>query len=189
VRPTVRPTDRPTGRPTGRIWWNGGWRTLIGVTALTGYTIGGTYYYPQDYVSVAQPACTGYTDDGCALRWQDVSTNDGSTIPQCVQFCPRDRTAAPPPEAAAPAEARPGSCEVDVFVDLDLAGDNFRTTEDQPSLGNWDKVIRSINVISGTWDFFTESDYGGDSMRLTPGTYRDLGDNWQDQIGSFHCVQ
>jgi len=173
-----------TGR---RFWWRGGWHTLIGVGLLTGYAIGPDCYYPEGYVALAEPVCTGYTDDGCTLRWQDVAADDGSTIPSCVQFCPRVRKAvAPAPVAAAPR----GGCEVEVFKDPNLAGGSFRTAEDQPLLNDdWDKKIASINVISGTWDFTTEQQYNGDAMRLTPGTYRDLGPNWVDQISSFMCAQ
>ena len=181
-----------TGR---RFWWRGGWRTLIGVGLLTGFAIGPDFYYPEGYVALSQPACTGRTDDGCALRWQDVAADDGSTIPQCVQFCPRVRTtaapapAAPPPAPPAAAAPRAG-CEVEVFKDKNLSGGSFKTSEDQPLLNDeWDKHIASINVISGTWDFSTEQQYNGDAMRLTPGAYRDLGPNWDGQISSFMCAQ
>jgi hypothetical protein len=175
-----------TGR---RFWWRGSWRTLIGITLLTGFAIGPDFYYPEGYVAAAEPVCTGYTDDGCALRWQDVAADDGSTIPQCVEFCPRVRKAVTP--APAPVAAAPRSgCEVEVFKDTNLAGASFRTAEDQPILNDeWDRKIASINVISGTWDFTTEQQYNGDAMRLTPGTYRDLGPNWIDQISSFMCAQ
>ena len=174
-----------TGR---RFWWRGSWRVLIGITLLTGFAIGPDFYYPEGYVALAEPVCTGFTDDGCTLRWQDVAADDGSTIPQCVEFCPRVRKAVsqPAPVAAAPR----GACEVEVFKDPNLAGGSFRTGEDQPLLNDdWDKKIASINVISGTWDFTTEQQYNGDAMRLSPGTYRDLGPNWVDQISSFMCAQ
>ncbi len=95
--------------------------------------------------------------------------------------------AAAPPVAAA--EPRKG-CEIEVFSDRNLSGASFKTTEDQPLLNDqWDKKISSINVISGTWDFSTEAQFNGDAMRLAPGSYRDLGPNWDDQISSFMCVQ
>jgi hypothetical protein len=177
-----------TGR---RFWVRGGWHTLIGIGLLTGFAIGPDFFYPEGYVALAEPTCTGYSDDGCALRWQDVAADDGSTIPTCVQFCPRVRKpvevgAAPAPVAAAP---RSG-CEVEVFQAKNLSGQSFKTTEDQPLLNDqWDKHIASINVVSGTWDFATEQQYGGDAMRLAPGTYRDLGANWDGQISSFMCSQ
>ena len=171
-----------------RIWWNGGWRTLIGIGLLTPWVVGGVDYYPEAYVAYGQPLCTGNTDDGCALRWQDVATDDGSIIPQCVQYCPQERRPVAQPPAPAPAP-RTG-CEVVVYQDKDLAGPPFRTTEDQPLLNNeLNKRILSIEVIAGTWDFSTEPQYAGDAMRLAPGTYRDLDPNWEGQISSFQCVQ
>ena len=148
-------------------------------------------------MAYSQTQCTGYTDDGCALRWQDVSTDDGSTVPQCVQACPRSSggggapAPAPAAVAAPPAAAAPRQgCEIEVYGDKNLAGTSFKTTEDQPLLNDqWNKQISSINVISGTWDFSTEPQFGGDAMRLAPGSYRDLGSQWDDQISSFMCVQ
>jgi hypothetical protein len=179
-----------TGR---RFWWHGGWRTLVGIGLLTPWVLGGIDYYPDGYLAYSQPQCTGYTDDGCALRWQDVAADDGSTIPQCVQFCPRERKGPPPGAQLAPAPLAAGQrkgCEVEVFSDKNLQGQSFKTTEDQPLLNDqWNKQISSINVIAGTWDFSTEAQYNGDVMRLTPGAYKDLGPNWDDQIGSFQCVQ
>jgi hypothetical protein len=174
-----------------RFWWNGGWRNLIGISLLTGYAIGPDFYYPEGYVAYAQPLCTGYTDDGCALRWQDVATDDGSTIPQCVQFCPKVRKTVAAPAAAAPVAAAPRQgCEVVVYGDKNLQGASFKTSEDQPLLNDqWNKKIASIQVVAGTWDFSTEAQYGGDAMRLAPGSYRDLGGNWEDQIASFMCSQ
>jgi hypothetical protein len=185
-----------TGR---RLWWNGGWHTLIGVGLLTGWAVGDTFYQPESYVAYPQSRCTGSTDDGCALRWQDVATDDGSTIPQCVRACPRAgsgpaapaRVAAPATPAAAPAAAAPRSgCEVAVFSDKDLQGQSLKTSEDQPLLSDqWNKNISSIQIISGTWDFSSEPQFGGDAMRLAQGSYRDLGASWDKQISSFMCMQ
>jgi hypothetical protein len=174
-----------------RFWWNGGWRTLIGISLVTGWAIGPDFYYPEGYVALAQPVCTGFTDDGCALRWQDVATDDGSVVPTCVQACPKVRKAIAVSAPAAPVAAAPRTgCEVVVYGDKHLAGASFKTTEDQPLLNDqWNKQISSIQVIAGTWDFSTEAQYGGDAMRLAPGSYRDLGANWDDQIASFMCTQ
>jgi hypothetical protein len=174
-----------------RIWWNGGWRTLIGISLLTGWAIGDEFYYPEGYVTYAKPLCTGFTDDGCALRWQDVATDDGGTIAQCVEACPKVRKPVAVAAPAAPVAAAPRQgCEVVVYQDKNLAGQSFKTTEDQPLLNDqWNKQISSIQVVAGTWDFSTDPQYGGDAMRLAPGSYRDLGANWDDQISSFLCVQ
>jgi hypothetical protein len=176
-----------------RFWRNGRWYSLIGISLLTGYAIGPDFYYPEGYVALAQPVCTGYTDDGCALRWQDVATDDGSNLPQCVEFCPKVRKpiAVSQQPAAAPLAAAPRQgCEVVVFQAKDLGGQSFKTTEDQPILNDqWDKKISSIQVVAGTWDFSTDPDFGGDAMRLAPGAYRDLGANWDRQISSYMCTQ
>jgi hypothetical protein len=162
---------------------------------LTGWAVGDAFYYPESYVAYSQPLCNGFTDDGCALRWQDVATDDGSTVPQCVRACPRAGSGSVPaaatPAPAAPAAASPRSgCEVAVFQDKNMQGQSFETTEDQPLLNDqWNKNISSIQVISGTWDFSSEPQFGGDAMRLAPGTYRDLGGTWDKQISSFMCVQ
>ena len=42
---------------------------------------------------------------------------------------------------------------------------------------------------SGTWDFFTDEDFGGETVRMGPGPYPDLGPDWTKKIGSFMCVQ
>jgi beta/gamma crystallin len=179
-----------TGR---RFWWHGRWVGLVGIGLLTPWVLDGTDYFPEGYLAYSEPVCTGYTEDGCALRWQDVATDDGGTMPQCVQFCPRSRRGPPAGAAMAPAPLAAGQrkgCEVQVFSDKNLQGESFKTTDDQPLLNDkWDKQISSITVISGTWDFSTEPQFNGDAMRLEPGTYRDLGQNWDDQISSFMCAK
>ncbi len=173
-----------------RIWIGGVWRSLIAIGLLTGYAIGPDFFYPEGYVVLAQPVCTGFTDDGCALRWQEVATEDGYGVPQCVEFCPRVRlTRAAQPVVRAVAVAPRQGCEVVVYQNKDLAGAPLRTTEDQPLLNDqWNKQIASIQVVAGTWDFSTEPQFGGDAMRLAPGAYRDLGTNWERQISSFMCA-
>jgi hypothetical protein len=62
--------------------------------------------------------------------------------------------------------------------------------EDQPRLSEagWKNEIASVQVKAGTWDFFAEDDFGGEAMRLPPGTYADLGP-WTKKVGSFMCSQ
>ena len=71
------------------IWWNGRVQNLVALTALGSLTIGTTYYLADGYVPIALPLCRGITQEGCALVWRDVPTDDGDMIAQCVQFCPR----------------------------------------------------------------------------------------------------
>ena len=41
---------------------------------------------------------------------------------------------------------------------------------------------------SGTWDFYSEPDYGGQMVRLSPGQYANL-EGWDKEISSFMCTQ
>jgi len=160
-----------------------------------GYWYGSTYYWPDSYVSVTEPYCSGPTPDGCVLRWEDVKTEEGEIVRQCVKLCPR---ADAPPPVPAPAVSEPippapppppaGACLVDIFSEPNFAGETDETDENQPELAEWDKAIASIEVKSGTWDFFTEPDFKGDAMRLTPGKYPTLTDTFNKKIGSFLCL-
>jgi hypothetical protein len=68
--------------------WHGSRRRLIAIGAISTIILGGIAYYPYAYLPVEQPYCEGYTEDGCELRWQEVATEDGLLVPQCVAFCP-----------------------------------------------------------------------------------------------------
>jgi hypothetical protein len=167
---------------------------LVPLTGITGFYIGTRYYWPDGYVEVARPQCTGVTPEGCALRWQDVPTDDGGTIAQCVQLCPKAE--APPvpvcPATCAPALPEPaaatGGCLLDIFAEPNFAGNNDETDEDQPELGDWENGIGSIEVKSGNWNFFTEPDFKGEVMRLAPGKYGTLNEPFAKTIGSFQCI-
>jgi hypothetical protein len=175
-----------------KIWWKGGWKTWLPFTAIGAVLIGGSYYWADSYVSVGRPYCTGITPDGCQLNWQHVGFEDGGGDYQCVQFCPRPSE--PPPAQAVALVAPPpqsGACKLTIFAEAAFAGTNAPTTEDQPHLGEvgWKDQIASIQVENGTWDFFTEDDFHGESMRLAPGPYPQLTPDWNKHIGSFMCVQ
>ena len=77
---------------------------------------------------------------------------------------------------------------LDIFADPNLAGKSDETDEDQPALGDWDNAISSVEVKSGSWDFFTEPDFKGEVMRLPPGKYPGLGPTFTKHIGSFMCL-
>jgi len=77
---------------------------------------------------------------------------------------------------------------VDIFSEPNFAGETDETDENQPDLGEWDKIIASIEVKSGTWDFFTEPDFKGDALRLAPGKYPTLTGTFNKKIGSFLCL-
>jgi hypothetical protein len=172
----------------------GGWQTLVALSALSGIFVGSDYFIPDGYVSIAAPVCSGLTAEGCSLRWQQVATDDGGSVAQCVQYCPRARAAVATATAvsalAQTPPAAPG-CDLEIFAGPNLASTSARTMQDQPDLtpSGWDKEISSIRVIAGTWDFFSDQQYGGDVMRLDPGSYGMLDANWSKQISSFMCAQ
>jgi hypothetical protein len=177
-----------------KFWFGGVWKTFIPVSALTVVLVGGSYYYPDGYLSLARPYCEGVTDEGCRLNWQRVGFEGGGGEWQCVQFCPRPG-AIPPPHAVAlvaPPPAPPqGNCAVTIFAEDNFQGNGVPTSEEQPRLSEsgWQNQIASIQVQSGTWDFYSDENFTGETMRLAPGPYPTLGQEWTKRIGSFMCSQ
>ena len=165
--------------------------TLVALGALGVVYYGTEPYYPVAYTAVAQPYCSGETEDGCSLTWRDVATEDGGVIPQCVQYCPRGVQ----PVAVSAAQQPPAQtgneegCEVTGFSDPELQGQSFTTGDSYPTMDEWKQQVASLQITSGTWDFFSDENFGGESIRLTPGSYRTLGDNWTNAISSFMCSQ
>src|SRR6202030_1892912 len=61
-----------------KFLWLGGHRRFFVPVGLLGVAfIGGSYWYPDGYVSMEGPACTGFTPDGCQLHWRTVDFEDG----------------------------------------------------------------------------------------------------------------
>ncbi len=178
-----------------RIWWRGGWRTFVPLTALGVVALGGAYYYADAYLSVARPYCTGITPDGCRLNWQQVGFDNGDGGEwQCVQYCARPGQAPPPRTVALvapPPLPQGGACEISIFSEPNFAGTNATASDEQPNLDEigWQNQIASVQVQSGTWDFFSDQQFTGETMRLDPGEYADLGPQWSKKAGSFMCVQ
>jgi len=167
-------------------------RFFVPLGALGAVLIGGSYWNPDGYVSIAGPSCTGFTPDGCRLQWRVVDFVDGGGEPQCVQYCPIAR---PPPAQIAtlppPSPLSPqGACELTIFADRNFAGTSAPTGDNQQNLADsgWQSAISSIRVQAGTWDFFIDNNYGGNTMRLAAGTYPTLTPDWDKKIGSFMCV-
>jgi len=147
------------------IYWGGRWRSYAPVAALGALAIGSAYYYPDAYLSVARPSCSGVTPDGCRLNWQMVGFEDGSGGGyQCVQYCPRPG-ASPPPNVVAlssssnlessgassapaapavpasvaeiPQAAAPqGKCEITLYSEPRFASAAVPTADDQPKLSD-----------------------------------------------------
>jgi len=165
---------------------------FVPLGALGVVLIGGSYWYPDGYVSIAGPACTGYTPDGCELHWREVDFADGGDAPQCVQYCPQ---AGPPPAQIATLPPPPpipqGACQMTIFSDPNFGGSSAPTGDNHASLAEsgWQNAVSSIQVQAGTWDFFPEDNFGGNPIRLTAGPYPMLAPDWDKKINSFMCVQ
>jgi Beta/Gamma crystallin len=177
--------------------------TFVGFGTLAAILIGSDYYDPYGYVPIARPWCSGLTENGCTLHWQTVALEEGGEQVQCVQYC-RRRIASSAPATAPATEVAPaaavalaseppqprGQCELVVYADPGLQGQEGPTSEDHPLLSDigWKNEIGSIEVKAGTWDFFTDDNYAGATMRLAPGVYRVLGADWTKKISSFNCT-
>ncbi|MGA2567477.1 MAG: beta/gamma crystallin-related protein [Pseudolabrys sp.] len=206
-------------RDRRRIFVNNRWRTLVPLVALGTFIVGAETLYADGYVSVPEPVCTGYAEDGSMLRWMAVPTEDGGTEYQCISYsaeCNRTVTeielpvepvaegpapVAPPetvgvgparePVVAAP-EPPPApatGCELLIYSETNFKGLSAPVDEDQPTLGDngWQNEIASLEIKSGTWDFYSDEQYGGDVMRLGAGSYATLDPKWAKHIGSFMC--
>jgi hypothetical protein len=177
-----------------KIWWGNKWKVFVPVTALGVVVLGGAYYYPYGYLTVSRPYCEGITPDGCRLNWQRVEFEDGDSDWQCVQFCRRPGNP-PPPRTVAfvppPPLPRGGACQISIFSEPNFGGITASASDEQPRLNEngWQNQIASVKVAAGTWDFFTDPEFTGGTMRLTPGDYPALAPEWSKKAGSFMCVQ
>ena len=205
-------------RDRRRIFVNNRWRTLIPLIALGTFMYDDDTYYADGYVSMAEPGCTGYAEDGSRLRWMAVPTEDGGSEYQCVAYSTqRNRTVteitvpeepvqeAPPPAppsttgvgpASEPAVASPEpgaapatGCELLIYSETNFKGLSAPSAENQSSLSEdgWQNEIASLQIKSGTWDFYSDEDYAGEMMRLSAGSYPTLDPKWTKHIGSFMC--
>jgi len=194
--PAVHLHDKfwPIHKDSKFMWVRGQRRLFVPVALLGVVLIGGSYWYPDGYVSMAGPVCTGFTPDGCQLQWRVVDFEDGGGEPQCVQYCPQvgpppAQVAALPPPPPPPSEN--GACQTTIYSEPNFSGNSAPTGDGQPNLSQtgWRNEISSIVVGAGTWDFFSDENFGGESLRLPPGTYPTLSADWTKRIGSFMCVQ
>jgi hypothetical protein len=200
-------------RDRRRIFVNNRWRTLIPLIALGTFMYDDDTYYADGYVSMAEPGCTGYAEDGSRLRWMAVPTEDGGSEYQCVAYSTqRNRTVTEitvPEEpmaeapsttgvgpASEPAVASPESgavpatgCELLIYSEANFKGLSAPVDENQTSLSEdgWQNEIASLQIKSGTWDFYSDEAYAGEMMRLSAGSYPTLDPKWNKHIGSFMC--
>lgn len=177
-----------------KMWWGNKWKIFVPLTALGVVALGGYYFYPDAYLTVARPYCEGITPDGCRLNWQQVEFEDGDGDWQCVQYC--RRPGMPPPArtvalVAPPPPPQGAACEISIFSEPGFGGVNATANDEQPRLGEigWQNQIASVKVAAGTWDLFSDQEFTGETMRLQPGEYADLGPEWTKKAGSFMCAQ
>jgi hypothetical protein len=71
-----------------RVRHGGGWRTFVALSTLSAIMIGSNEYYPYAYITAPENYCEGLTEDGCELNWEQVQTEEGDIIDQCVAYCP-----------------------------------------------------------------------------------------------------
>ena len=76
---TGGPRRLAINRDRRRIFVNNGWRTLVPLLALGTFIYGAETYYADGYVSMPEPVCDGFTEDGTRLRWMAVPTEDGDS--------------------------------------------------------------------------------------------------------------
>jgi hypothetical protein len=177
-----------------KVWYGNKWKVFVPLTALGVVALGGAYYYPDAYLTTSRNYCEGFSEDGCRLNWQRVDFEDGESDWQCVQYCRRP-DAPPPPRTVAfvapPPPAQGAACEIAIFSEPNFSGTNATASEEQPHLSDngWQNQIASVQVKAGTWDFFSDQEFTGETMRLPPGDYADLGPQWSKKAGSFMCVQ
>jgi len=193
---TAPAAQRPLDRGHRFVSVHGARHALVPVTALGLAVIGDSTWYPDAYVPMEGPACTGPTADGCQLEWRMVDFEDGDdeAQPQCVQYCPQP---GPPPAGAAALPQVPplpdggGECQTTIYSEPNFAGNSAPTGGSQPVLSTtgWRNEIASIVVGAGTWDFFADENFSGEVLRLMPGTYPRLQPEWMRHIGSFMCVK
>src|ERR1035437_9723718 len=82
-------------RDRRRIFANNRWRTLIPLIALGTFMYGDDTYYADGYVSMSEPVCTGYAEDGSRLRWMAVPTEDGGSEYQWADSSLKGNTISP----------------------------------------------------------------------------------------------
>ena len=87
-RATILGHNYSVWRSGYRVRHGNGWLTFVALRTITAIAIGSRHYYPYAYITAPQPYCTGLTEDGCQLMWQDVETIEGDVVSQCVAYCP-----------------------------------------------------------------------------------------------------
>jgi hypothetical protein len=87
-RTSIRGRNYSLWRSGYRARYHGGWRTFVALSTLGAITIGAAEYYPYAYIDAPADYCDGLTEDGCQMIYDEVETEEGDVVPQCVAYCP-----------------------------------------------------------------------------------------------------
>jgi hypothetical protein len=87
-RVSIRGQDYSVWRHGYRTHYHDRWYTCVALSALPAILISANEFYPFAYTDAPEPYCDGLSEDGCQLAWQDVETEEGGVVPQCVAYCP-----------------------------------------------------------------------------------------------------
>ena len=100
-----------------------------------------------------------------------------------------DRRNEPAAVVPAPEPAPATGCELLIYSEANFKGMSAPSDQDQSGLGEsgWQNEIASVEIKSGTWDFYSDEDYRGEMIRRGAGTYPALDPKWSKHIGSFMC--
>jgi hypothetical protein len=68
--------------------YHNAWITFVPLSVLAAILFDERQYYPYAYIDAPEDFCDGRTEDGCQLVWDDVETEEGEPVGQCVAYCP-----------------------------------------------------------------------------------------------------
>jgi hypothetical protein len=87
-RASIRGENYSVWRHGYHAHYHGRLYTCVALSALPAILIAANQFYPFAYIDAPESYCDGLTEDGCQLVWQNVETDEGDIIPQCVAYCP-----------------------------------------------------------------------------------------------------
>jgi hypothetical protein len=87
-RTSIRGRNYSVWRSGYRVRYDNRWRTFVALSALGVLAIGAAEYYPYAYIDAPPEYCDGLTEDGCQMIYDEVETEEGDVISQCVAYCP-----------------------------------------------------------------------------------------------------
>ena len=88
-RTSIRGHNYSLWRSGYRVRHGNRWRTFVALGTLGVLAIGAYEYYPYAYIDAPQEYCDGLTEDGCQMVYDEVQTEEGDVVPQCVAYCPQ----------------------------------------------------------------------------------------------------